>query len=306
MATNSVQSQNVPLPKQYQHNFNINMPVITRSAMKKTSAAAAQTKKTSKIEQAKEIVRVQVRERQAEKSKKFLESAAAKKSSAPSAEEVEMSDYIYYHITDNIGVPIGANLTVFFPGTECLNATLEMPDNVPLGGCMKLRLPVKEPVPKVIHHLVIEEVSDDPPTDIPRTEPAVYYVNSSKNNFVAEITQHLESYSNPPPNCDPYMHMIRTLTELFFVLNKEEHRDVLMMSELLPLRHVILMRCDSFKRETDNLTQSRIEGAKELIEISTITRSKSSLTTAEEYYTQFRDNLHAEINKFHDYYRNRL
>lgn len=306
MATNSVQSQNVPLPKQYQHNFNIKMPVTTRSAMKKTSADAIQTKKTSKIDQAKETVRVQVRQRQEEKAKKFLESAAAKKSSAPSAEEVEMSDYMYYHITDNIGVPIGANLTVFFPGTECPHATLEMPDNIPLGGCMKLRLPVKEQVPKVIHQVVIEEVSGDPSTDIPRTEPAVYYVNSSKNRFVAEITQHLDSYSNPPPNCDPYMHMIRTLTELFIFLNKEEHRDVLMMSELLSLRHVILMRCDSFKRETDNLTQNRIEGAKELVEISTITRSKSSLTTAEEYYTQFRDNLHVEINKFHDYYRNRL
>ena len=306
MATNSVQSQNVPLPKQYQHNFNLKMPVTTRSAMKKTSVDTAQTKKTSKIDQAKETIRVQVRQRQEEKAKKFLESAAAKKKTTPAAEEVEMSDYIYYHIIDNIGVPIGANLTVFFPGTECPHATLEMPDNVPLGGCMKLRLPVKEQVPKVIHQIVIEEVSDDPPTDIPRTEPAVYYVNSNKNHFVAQITQHLDSYSNPPSNCDPYMHMIRTLTELFVFLNKEEHRDVLMTAEMLPLRHIILMKCDSFKRETDNLTQNRIEGAKDLVEISTITRSKSSLTTAEEYYTQFRDNLHAEIDQFHGYYRNCL
>ena len=113
MTTNSVQSQNVPLSKQYQRNFNLNMPVTTRSASKKTIAAVNQfqpklmeirtnmrlrsgkvipgliqpitdpnvrdpTYKLSAVEQAKYLVRQKVKARQREIAGRHIEKAVNK------------------------------------------------------------------------------------------------------------------------------------------------------------------------------------------------------------------------------------
>lgn len=171
-------------------------------------------------------------------------------------EEEEYINYHLYEIFDNIGVPPGLDIAVFFPGHDCPHVNLIMPDDLHIGEGIKIRIPSAEPVPAVVHKVEIQKVSDLPYTN-DRVVAEAFFVDCPSLIITRKMSNLMIDYEKTPPDIDEFTHKLNMLFDFFTTANHERYKEALENEKISELLMRVLCKCSSFKCDLTRLVQTR-------------------------------------------------
>lgn len=167
----------------------------------------------------------------------------------------EYIDFKLYEIVDNIGVPPGLDIAVFFPGHDCPHVNLVMPEDVPIGGCIRIRIPSDEPVLAEVHRVNIQRVTDLPYTS-DRTVAEAFFVDCPELVAARKTANFMKEYRCNPFGGDVFMHKLNTLSEFFTFINNTKYKNALKSDKLGMVLHMLLHMCPEYRSDLQRLIKT--------------------------------------------------